>query len=619
MENLSNEITSRRKDLGKTEAQKTSSKQPNINLKNLAGEFKGKIQGPEKEERKIRAELPPLPLKSRAKPSPKLLEVPPILENLPEIQPLPREEYFNLPDPIDQLNAPEIKLQKQTDNEGKKISDSFKFNDLDFGREEIDRIDTVPDIIKISEIKIKYYNSLVQSLTTEKTKILEANKLKNINEQIDLYKSRINFAEKNIENAKSRLNDSENTRNTWLDSNTFRKLLGIIIGSFKRKAEFMPSGAVNLRVHSYTDAKKHRKAFLRGAVICDWRNGWTNLAEMKEMVRDPAKAEAKKTEIITQKNKLKKYEQIESANHALEELTQENLSLSLESRRQFLEDQMLQLISTHVSENQSAVTDNWNTLDLVHLALLNPKKYEIDKNGWAHIEENQIRDMAEIFKEFDGRKVIFDGKGPYIDKEGNIHSDKKPSDGYPNELILNTIFINISVQGTVENTEAQREINEPGFNKLKKLIETRGPLVQPETHTLFKKVLDAIDHGESNFWVAEEFSDVMLQLNLATGIHCASGKDRTGFVSARVVQRLLARTINNNANLTAKQKTKLKNKFAHEILNFNKPAALVVKDNTNIIILKISPFTLPGFEGGILNPLRRIKYLSLQTFVIINI
>lgn len=565
------------------------------------------------------------------------------------------------------------------------------------GVEFLERMDTIKEDIKINQAIIDYCDLELQkpTVTADEKERLEFRK---------------ELAVRNQRNAIAWLNQQK----TWVGSNEFRSLLGEFTKeirekeqeirklkreinkktdpetleskkndlkikereletlksyeTFKKKTEEMVSCPVNMRIHSFQpDPSGQEEKFIRLAVTDDPRNGWTNLQEMKKIKNgeDPKTGETKdpqdllnkkRMEIITTRDdKLRKLEDLYSARYALEQLKNpDSISHAIVDREMFLQNKMLQLISTQLDAHPPK-TDQ-TQFNIAQLTLLNPKKNTMDK-GWAHNETNQMLDMYEMFNDFNGKKVVFDvpeGKGPYIDLDGNPHFSKK--EGFPDELHLNMFFFNLSVQGHTKNDGLQKTINEKGFedlrnhfsklNQLKTFIQTNEWLKKhPDFRDCFKdefdvndikreigvieqlcqnsgleteyakfkkeftefekqideievslnKLEDQIKEGKSNYRLAENLTVLLLKMNILLSLSCASAKDRTGFVAARTIQRFLGEHIDQTLG-TDLNKEKIKRKFANEVLDSTKPAAQVVQDNGHCYILKVSPFHLPGIK-----------------------
>lgn len=317
----------------------------------------------------------------------------------------------------------------------------------------------------------------------------------------------------------------------------------------------------------------------------------------------------KELELFIEKNKGKPAIAA-SAAFALEQIQDmDAVRKTVSSRRQVLQHQMLQLVLHNMKQalkNPEKIADG--SLWMAHVALLNRTTNAPHSTGWFHSEEHEMKDMAEIYQEFDRKKMILDGKGPYVDNEGNIHLPI-PSQGVSSTLTLNTIFFNISVQGHTTNDGVQEKINKEGMKRLKDYY--KGTL--PES--LKKNVFEELAQGNSSYKIAEEFLFELMQTNILCAAGCLSAKDRTGFLCARLAYCFAKKFFDSVAKLFEKDdhirnKKEILNGFRKQVLKKKNPAALVAYDNTRSKILKINQFSLPGFRGR--NMGTRLAYLTKQ-------
>ena len=239
---------------------------------------------------------------------------------------------------------------------------------------------------------------------------------------------------------------------------------------------------------------------------------------------------------------------------------------------------------------------------IIHLGLLNQNKNKVFSTGLVHNEKNEMLDMYEVFKEFQGKKIIFDGKGPFIDENGHIHAPFKAKTGAPQELTLNPVFCNISVQGLTKNTKIQKAINEEALSNISSQLSN----LDEEQRKLWDKIKAQLTSGKSNYQLAEDLAFAILKSGKSLSMGCFGAKDRTGFVGARTIQRFLGEHLVKKCQ-GKKDGEKIIKFFSNKILDADAMAAQLVKENTNNTILKCSPFFLPGISMP-----KRMHYYALQ-------
>lgn len=389
----------------------------------------------------------------------------------------------------------------------------------------------------------------------------------------------------------------------WIHSNAFRDIIKDCKSFVKGIEKYIPV-PVNMRYHELKVDENKTVGIYRVGVISDMRNGWISLSDLKEMRNNPDFVEIKMNEIkkniqhpkpkgIKQKIQAKfgtkppplTGSQLESARNALIELEwifeefkgykTNILDTAIQDRKRALERQMIQLVAGQVEKNEEkirkAIKDG-KSFDLVHVGLLNQKKDDLDKTGWKHNELVELEDMKEIFKEFKGKKIIFDNSGPFID--GNeIHLPNNFGEEFAGkEVEIDTFFFNLSVQGNIKNEGFQLENNKEQMNEFLK----KHPFPEKKQAELLEK----INGKTSGYPVAEDFlAGLLEQDDCAISTGCLSAKDRTGFICARLIQHFIGKFF-----------SKLKNPYAKQILNKDKPASRAVGENTpRFRVLKVNP------------------------------
>lgn len=527
----------------------------------------------------------------------------------------------------------------------KELETQFKDKGKVFGTERCVRCDTVTVLEKNCKDKIQRLNKEIEEIRREISgyeesidKILDfelSGKISDLERKITQLKEQIRTAERNLTNIEKKRENSKDPRKMWVGSSDAREILRqlkkikknlINQAAFKRAAEEILPAPVNLRVHSFENTQQEKVAFLRSGALSDLRNGFWDLGTAREILMNgdsprsdrevEKRLEEKRAELEQTLKKLKSPEQIASAQYALGQLSSAKaFRAAYNDRKTFLEDQMLQFVMTQIQANRSKLNEN-QPFNMVVLSLLNPQKQEVDASGWAHYERNQALDFKSIAEVFDGKEIVFEGDQAYFDGEKvYLPSSLLDNNEPPEDITLNIAFLNNSVQSHEENDDfksKQKALNEEGFKKLKAMV---GPESPQEVKDLLQKIQIAFDEGRSDYWVAEDLGLLALKLNSALSVHCASGKDRTGFVCARITQRLLAQEIVKDAEeKDEKKKEKLIQKFATDIFNKDNIASKVVQDcMPELTVVKTNPRKLPGFTEGFKPKLKRDLYYVEQT------
>lgn len=537
--------------------------------------------------------------------------------------------FPNPPQPFDSLpltpvRSFQVEKHKGLDK-GKCISYTFKDGETIYGEEVIERRSAIEDLRR----------NLKQQLNILKTNLEEAQ------QQFDIHMSReslkrtqdikfeMKLCQKSLENA-------QHVSADFIKSNFYRTELQKVVAHGSNYSTLIDNiclGApVNFRYHQCITAHK-KVGFFRLGAVTDPRNGFTNLKELKELAKNRMQLEKKLQELSKQLGELRKeskknYAKMSAYEYALNQLESKNIEATIKERRHILAHQILQLIQGQVEAHFKSLSNHskQQVFHVAHLGLLNRMTHQIDSStGWFHSEANAMADMNEIFEEFSGKKLIFDGKGPCIDIDGHLHLSRFLQDDAGNVRTLNleTYFINISVQGHNKNDGIQQDINQKNMPRLIKIAQQ-----QVREHPNNKEFRDGLDlllrvqkklsEGLSDYQLAENVCVALLKLDIPLSEGCLSVKDRGGYVGARTAFRFISENMDVHPQLQTQPKMldKLKRKFSADLLNPKACAAQVVEDNTKANVLKCSSFNLPGYSDGIQGCARRLGYYVKQASVV---
>ncbi len=313
---------------------------------------------------------------------------------------------------------------------------------------------------------------------------------------------------------------------------------------------------------------------LRVGVMSDLTNGATNLEELGKIANGDTALQEKALASLEKRQSAysKGSPTYASFEMAIDQI--KNPKVALEARSERMELMMLQYLSAQAERDISKLEklgdkDTWGVVDV---RLLNPKKDEIDKeSGWVHNETNELLDMKKIFEQFSGKTIVLDGKGPFIDDEGKVHLG---IDAGGKEINLSATLLNISVQGQMENTGLQADINSEAIEALKS-----NPALADDDD--WKGMIELLAAGKSNGTVAEKAVTALVKAGFSVSVGCLSAKDRTGWVVGRAVTKLLA----NNTPEIRKFLTK-------KLLGSQSMAAQILKDVTGWRFMKLDYKTM---------------------------
>lgn len=475
-------------------------------------------------------------------------------------------------------------------SKGASITCTVKDDKQTYSQEEMQRVDSI-EVHK--QICLKTLSDLQK---------------KNKENPSDELKAKIKFYEGQLRG--QRLHRESYPKKLWISTNHFRDDINRR-KDFKESAKRYLFAPINFRRHRFGASTLNQSALRLGA-ICDPTNGFTNLKELKALDKAERQAGYKIKELEELKEKIKgeraSAQQMDSIDFAIEEL--KNIPKTLIKRREGLSMQMLSYIEQHMTnpENKVADMENGETFIFFQLSALNPRLQKLDRTGWMHDESNMMLDMAEIFKEFEGKKVICDGEGPYIDADGAVHLSERflNEDGTPKEIELMPLFANKSVQRTKQNVGAQVYINLHFTDKLNEL------------KNIFPKESVRAARHEANRKESTYSSAVKLLRELAAhvpvGINCAGAKDRTTVLVHNLVTEASEKNLEKlekEGKVSKKRANEAKRKIRARIFSKKSAAAEMAYDNTGVKVLKVTPLILPGHKDP-KSLAKRVTYYGKQ-------
>ena len=495
------------------------------------------------------------------------------------------------------LSAKEGILYGPKTDQSEIISDTFLSHDNQlFCREIASRIRTL-DIYKS---QLRSERDYLQNQVCQPKK-LSPQKLKAI-------RSRINDIEQKMKMYESKM------KATWASTNTPRVLFDKYNKETAKKMG-IPI-LVNLRTHRVEFADEGISVN-RSAAISDFVHAETNLQEMQDYLLlisahkfVPAQiAYFRKYYNVEVINPLQRRQLAESMKKniidAYGESGLKNIKKLVNERRDVLRRQVLQDLLVHFREKP--VYDA-NTV-YGRTALLDPLKKPIKTDtGYNLNEKNQLMDMRAIYQEIDGAQIVFDLKnheGPFFDMQGRIHMPQSAASKSflrkNSSSTLNTLLMNISVQGVRKNTGIQHAINQEAFGKLKSMNIKGTQKVKIGTlqNRLQKK-------AKTDFSIAHKAIQLMRGLGYCS-VDCYGGKDRTGYAMALETYHALRKKLKVLASKNPKVQAKYQSllaKYRNQLIDNNGVAKRVVEDNTGFKVMKLSPFNLKLYVSG-----KGIRYL----------
>lgn len=514
------------------------------------------------------------------------------------------------------------------------LSQNYEFNGQFFGEERIERVPAILGLVEILEKKKAYLEELGQDTTAIAITLKSCQDALNGRSHIPSdVKGRIRrLEEKRTENNQTLeaylqegaaipqavirsiqiTNEQlaeiqEQLKFDWIGSNYFRDCLTDCEGlkdpdetvareAYEELIKNIIPAPVNLRRHEAITPDSNKTTMVRVGVISDMRNGYFSLHELNRMLKSKEWHAHRYSELdkrirsLEKKNGGRSTPELVVLKYAAKQLRAENLKEVIKERASFLENQMLMVVLEHLrtAKESNPNFEQEQILSIMHLCLLNQKTNSVDETGWKKSEETFMEDMKEMFKLFADKKLVFDGKGPFIDNEGDIHL---PAEfgirQFP--MYLETFFSNVSIQGNTENKGKQAVINHDFFRDLKTHFNGRLP-------EEFEVLQEELRLGKQDpAIIAEELAAAAIRNGLYLSVGCLSAKDRTGLVCGRVS----ANCALENAALTEKEATKAEKIWSENILDgpnleVCKECNIRCLEPKNVLGLKLIARDLPG-------------------------
>lgn len=537
-------------------------------------------------------------------------------------------------DPADAMNEVAVNSPQagkpRLNDPGKHITQIWSDKAGNSSKEEIKRVDTIDALMKSAQAHIDHYENLLTDQTLKPSEKKEIEKKKEFHEGVlvkckNSKESGVTWASsdffRDILRGKEGLNSEKNTEGIKGAIAEYENLMTENYYSSPLAVNMRSQTCEVITVDAKVPPEKNSKSWVRVGVMSDMSNGFVNLHSLKELDQTLEKgvnqtANEMRTkmavEIIevwtTCKEKGNKNidassgfalkqlgftpEEIEAiasqigkkGSVLVPQIDQKNFNRvreviqdTVEKRNSIVSQQFLQLVMEQI-KNASPKDIEDGQLKMVHVALMNHNSKNVDGTGWNHNEDNEIRDMAAIFDQFDGKTLIFDEKGPYIDQKGNIHLPKM--ENLPQrEITLRSLFINQSVQGYTKNDGTSKELNEIA----------RGKLIDFHIEDKQQEKMDKIfNQKKAGYSSAADTIDIFLKSGFKVSTGCLSAKDRTGFVAALASDRVMRASDFPQSTRNEILKNQLK----------KGPGIKVILDNTRTKIMKVRPFFLEGLTKG---------------------
>ena len=225
------------------------------------------------------------------------------------------------------------------------------------------------------------------------------------------------------------------------------------------------------------------------------------------------------------------------------------LKAEIAERHSLLEDQFLQMLTTHYTEiMRKAVAEgkplspNFIMSQMSLLAQQNIKMMPafIQNEGYFMV------DMHTMFREFRNKIIKIDGEpgsGTCIDHKGIIHLAQPKGLQVPEDGIkLMPIFFNVSVQQGTKDDLAQKKYNNLAFQDLIALTKHLDKVTKRKLLTEINDLRAKLKKDGGSLEIAAEIMNLTKKIiekvnaDHGEGMNCFSGKDRTGELAKRLAR-----------------------------------------------------------------------------------
>jgi len=352
---------------------------------------------------------------------------------------------------------------------------------------------------------------------------------------------------------------------------------------------------VNMYLHTVSDQERPVASVVRAGVLFYERFGMTSLLELKK-ARKEKEGSGEFREVVLERlerfSTKKATPEVQVAVEETKELfaTPEVLDEAIACRMFNLEQKMIVVLQGYLESSAEALREDV-PFYFMQLSLLNPSKKKIERSGFAHIEARNMEDMYEVYKLFEGRRIIFESdlQAPYIDGRGQVYMPK-PAGCTASSVVVQPLFVNVSVQGhKAKDLVVQQTLNERAFGVLRLMLEQRGE------RELFEQCCRRMERRESSYELAEDMAVVAHSLGVAVGMNCFSAKDRTMYVAFRFLRRSLVSVLVNKGDVEEKRGRKLFGGLA----GFNrKTVGFQIIQANGMDAVKVSKVFVPGVGVG---------------------
>lgn len=493
-------------------------------------------------------------------------------------------------------------IQIHATQQGQKMQEVYTYHGEEVAREVADRTDVV-SILKQSHMdRIAHLETRLQELKgTGNSEMIQT-----LSRQLELTRANLTEVDKAQENGQ-----------TWAASGSYRRLLENVETKEEAHEKYMPT-CVNLRTQKVIEGILETSAINRSGAISDYRHGATNLKEMQELRETLDTMNSISDMTPAQQNLARVIVPGFSVDGTLDELIGA-LDQAITDRSWVLENQALQDLTAHFAGMQDRAGDivgrdlglwvnDQDTVTLGRVSMLDGIKPPIDDGSFVLNEKNQMLDMEAIYETLQGKQLVFDGRGPFLDDEGKVHLPFKLKDANGDPVVkkLDVVYFNISAQGNIKNEGPQLAINARAMELLYDKVDKRcnelvaegrlndADALSGRMRTLEKYLAEGPEDG---FDTAEEAAMLLVDCGSLLSINCFSGKDRTGLLAELITNNRL-KSVARDLELKGNSRKALMARWGRQAMGREGLACRIVADNTGHKALKLSVPRVRLLVGG---------------------